>query len=233
MDKVILEVKNLNVSLGGRQIIKNLTFQVKARDTLVVLGPNGSGKSTLFKAILGLLPYEGEVKWYTQHISYLPSQELILRKISLPLTVEEFFSLKAQKNKKIFEVEEMLQAVGLKKQILKQNFNSLSTGQFQRMTVAWALLNKPEVLLLDEPTSGIDMAGQQSVYNLLHKFWRENNLTILSITHDLNIVWEHANNVLCLNQANLCFGVPKKILTPQKLEDIYGTGIKFYEHKHN
>jgi len=230
MASPILEVKNLNVVLGRRQVIKDLSFKVAARETLVVLGPNGAGKTTLFKAILGLIPYQGEVKWHTRHISYLPSQELILRQISLPLTVEEFFYLKTKQQKEIVEI---LKQVGLDIQVLKQGFNTLSTGQFQRMTIAWALLNKPEVLLLDEPTSGVDAAGQQNIYSLLHKFWQKNNLTILSITHDLNIVWEHANNVLCLNQTNLCFGAPQKILTPQKLEDIYGTGIKFYEHKHD
>jgi len=122
--------------------------------------------------------------------------------------------------------------VGLDPSLLKRRFGTLSTGQFQRMIIAWALVDEPEVLLFDEPTSGVDIGGQETIYSLLHKFWKERNLTILLVTHDLSVVWEHANNVLCLNKKALCYGKPRDVLTPQGLEKLYGTGIKFYEHTH-
>jgi zinc transport system ATP-binding protein len=123
--------------------------------------------------------------------------------------------------------------VGLDTTLLKKQFGTLSTGQFQRMIIAWALVDEPSVLLFDEPTSGIDVGGQETIYSLLHKFWEERGLTILLVTHDLNIVWEHANNVLCLNKKMLCHGKPKEVINPKSLEKLYGTGVKFYIHRHD
>jgi zinc transport system ATP-binding protein len=224
-----LKVKNLNVVLDGEEIIKDLTFEVKERETLIILGPNGAGKSTLLRTLLGLLPYSGEIIWSTKSISYLPPQELFQRRDLPPLNIEEFFKFKNVSHEKILNI---FSAVGLESSLLGRRFGAVSTGQFQRMLIAWALVDEPRVLLFDEPTSGIDVGGQETIYSLLHKFWLERNLTILLVTHDLNIVWEHGDNVLCLNKRTLCYGKPKDVVTPEALENIYGTGIKFYEHKH-
>jgi ABC-type Mn2+/Zn2+ transport system ATPase subunit len=228
MTEPILEVKNLNVKLDGVEIIKDLSFKVEEKEVLVILGPNGSGKTTLLRTLLGLLPYKGEIIWKTKNISYLPPQELIQRKELPPLNIGEFFRFKKASIKKIVEI---IKAVGLEPDILKKKFGTLSTGQFQRMIIAWALVDDPKVLIFDEPTSGIDLGGQETIYSLLHKFWKEQGLTILLVTHDLSTVWGHADNVLCLNKKMLCYGRPKKVLTPQRLEELYGTDIKFYEHK--
>jgi len=229
MLKEILKVKNLDVKLNGEEIIKDLSFDVKEGEVLVILGPNGAGKTTLLRTLLGLIPYTGEISWSTKDISYLPPQEFFGRKDLPPLSIEEFFKFKNVSSEKILKI---LKQVGVDASILKKRFGALSTGQFQRMIIAWALVGEPSVLLFDEPTMGIDIGGQETIYSLLHKFWKERNLTILLVTHELSIVWEHANNVLCLNKKMLCYGIPRKILTPKYLEQLYGTGIKFYEHKH-
>lgn len=229
MNQEILRVENLSVNFGNEKILRNLSFSVNKGETLVVLGPNGAGKSTLFKALLNLIPYKGTVIWNSKKISYLPSQELFTRKNLPPLSIEEFFGFK---NVSLQKTEKILNQVGLNKRILKKQFNELSTGQFQRMTIAWGLVDDPEVLLFDEPTSGIDIGGEETIYSLLHKFWKNRNLTILLITHDLNIVWEHSDKVLCLNKKQFCMGKPKEVLTPEGLEKLYETGIKYYEHGH-
>ncbi len=226
----ILQVHNLNVSYGRYKVIENLSFSVEKGEALIILGPNGAGKTTLLRALLGLIPYTGKVEWSAEKINYLPSQELMQRRTILPLKVNEFFAFKNQPQDK---VKLILQQVGLSAEIFYKNLGELSTGQFQRVMLAWALVDEPEVLLLDEPMSGIDIGGQETIYSLLHKFWQQGNLTLIFITHELNIVWRHANHVLCLNHRGLCFGVPREVLTPQNLEKLYGTGIKFYEHKHN
>jgi ABC-type Mn2+/Zn2+ transport system ATPase subunit len=226
----ILTVENLVVKLAGEEIIKDLSFAVQKRDSLVILGPNGAGKTTLLRALLGLIPYEGTIKWETQDISYLPPQELVRRTTVFPLTVKDFFGFKKVNQKQILDI---LNAVGLPTKILPQGMNTLSTGQFQRLIIAWALIDNPKVLLFDEPTAGIDVGGQETIYTLLHKFWKDRDLTILLVTHELNIVWEHANNVLCLNKKGLCFGSPNKALTPEKLRELYGVGIKFHKHTHD
>ena len=227
MSKNILTVENLNVELAGEEIIKDLSFSVKEKDSLVILGPNGAGKTTLLRALLGLIPYKGKVSWSTKDISYLPPKELVQRTSIFPLTVKDFFSFKKVNQKQILEI---LEAVGLPAKLLPKSVNTLSTGQFQRLIIAWALVDNPKVLIFDEPTSGIDVGGQETIYTLLHKFWKERNLTILLVTHELSVVWEHANNVLCLNKRGLCFGSPNIALTPEKLRELYGVGVKFYKH---
>ena len=226
----ILQVKDLSVSYGENQIITNLSFNVKKQDVLVILGPNGAGKTTLLRSILGLIPSKGSVKWETKNISYLPPQEFLQRKNLPPLNIEEFFRFKTNNKELIIQ---MLLQVGLDPELLSRQFGALSTGQFQRMLIAWALINNPDVLIFDEPTAGIDIGGEETIYTLLHKFWQEQGLTIILVTHDLNIVWEHANQVLCLNKQQMCFGEPNKVLTPEQLKKLYGTGLKYYEHHHS
>jgi len=229
MSETILKVKNLNVGLEKEEIIKDLSFEVKERDVLIILGPNGAGKTTLLRALLGLIPYEGEVVWKSKNISYLPPQELVQRKYLPPMTIEEFFKFKDVGEEKIFKI---FKEVGLDLLLLKRSFGALSTGQFQRMIIAWALVDEPDVLLFDEVTYGIDAGAEETIYSLLHRIWKQRNLTVLLITHDLNVVYEHANNVLCLNKEKMCYGEPFEILTPENLEKVYGTGIKFYKHTH-
>lgn len=228
-NKDILKVENLSVSYNNENILKNINFSVKKKDVFVILGPNGSGKSTLLKAILDLIPHEGKISWATKKISFLPSQEFLTRKNLPPLNIKEFFNFKTKSEPKIINI---LKEVGLDKSILKKQFNQLSTGQFQRMTIAWSLIGKPKVIIFDEPTSGIDISGEETIYTVLHKFWEKWGLTIILITHDLNVVWEHSSQVLCLNKKINCMGKPQHVLTPENLKKIYGTGIKFYKHRH-
>lgn len=223
-----LKVKNLTVELGGQKILEDLTFEIKKSETLVVLGPNGAGKTTLLKALLGVIPYQGEIGWSVKNISYLPPSELLQRREILPLTTADFYSLKNISGNRVVE---SLQSVGLERNILKKRIAHLSTGQFQRLNIAWALADKPDMLLFDEPTSGIDIEGTETIYSLLDNFWKRYKMTIILVTHDLSVVWEHADNVLCINKKGLCYGAPQKILTVKKLQQLYGVGVKYYRHK--
>jgi len=225
----VLTVNNLEIAYEGKHIIRDLSFTVEKRDILIILGPNGAGKTTLLRAIQNLLPYQGTVSWNTQKISYLPPQEFLQRQNLPPLSIEEFYAFKSSDSSTI---KSMIANVGLDENLLTHQFSKLSTGQFQRMLIGWALLDNPEVLILDEPTSGIDIGGEETIYSLLHKFWKNQGLTILLVTHDLNIVWEYATQVICLNQQQMCMGKPDEVLTPEQLKILYGTGIKFYKHQH-
>jgi len=228
----ILKVKNLNVALDGDEIIKNLSFEVKEREIFTILGPNGAGKTTLFRTLLGLIPYKGEIVWTPKEpkIGYLPERLSRVKFKELPISVRDFFKFKESSDEKISEV---LKSVGLEDpKILERDPGDLSSGQFQRMLIGWGLVGDPQVLLFDEPTTGIDIGGEETIYSLLYKFWKERNLTILLITHDLNIVYKYSTNVLCLNKKAICSGVPREILTPEILERLYGTEIKFYRHTH-
>ena len=228
-ENTVLTVSNLQIAYEGEQIISDLSFTVKKKDILIFLGPNGAGKTTLLRALQNLLPYQGSVSWNAEKISYLPPQEFLQRQNLPPLNIEEFYAFKTSDSNII---KSMIVEVGLEESLLSHQFNKLSTGQFQRMLIGWALLDSPDVLILDEPTSGIDIGGEETIYSLLHKFWQNQNLTILLVTHDLNIVWEYATQVICLNKQQICMGKPDEVLTPEQLKSLYGTGIKFYKHQH-
>jgi len=228
---MLLEVKNLSVSLDGEKILKNLSFQVAQGEILTILGPNGAGKSVLLRTLLGFLPYEGKIIWEQKpKIGYLPQGLNQLKVKDFPLTVQDFFALKNPPPAND-EIIWFLHLVGLREEILHKTAGNLSGGQFQRMLVAWVLVSHPDVIFFDEPTTGIDIGGGETIYSLLHTICEKENLTIFLVTHDLNIVYKHSTTVLCLNHKGYhCFGAPKEILTPKMLEQLFGTEIKFYEH---
>lgn len=231
----ILEVRGLSVSFGKEEIIKDISFSVSEGQVLAIIGPNGAGKTVLFRALMGLISYDGEIKWRSNvKIGYVPQK--LMEKAELPLIVKEFFILKSKnlffKDKQFVEsIFHELKSVGLKPEILNQQLANLSRGEFQRVLVAWAILGHPNVLLFDEPTAGIDVAGEGSIYNLLRKLQNERGMTVLIISHDLNIVYRYANKVLCLNKEQLCFGEPKQALTNEQIKRLYGESA-FYHHLH-
>lgn len=228
----ILEVKNLNVSFKDEQIIKNLNFTLKQGEILTIIGPNGAGKTTLLRSLLDILPYSGKITWKKGlKINYLP-QSLSKDKFKLlPISIKEFFKLKHYSKHKILD---FLTEVGLPNDIrfLNKTPDKLSSGQFQRLLIAWSLIDKPDVLLFDEPTTGLDIGGEHTIYSLLKQLWKKYNLTIIIITHDLDIVYTYSNTCLCLSKKHVCHGSPKKVLTTQALQKMYGSDIKFYEHIH-
>lgn len=221
----ILQVENLGVKFHDNHVLKDVNFSVNKGDVLAIVGPNGAGKSVLFRAILGLIPYYGQVQWAKGvKISYVPQKLNVDRDI--PLSVAEFLKFKTKNYK------ESIKAVGLKEDILKQRLGWLSGGQLQRVLIAWAMVDDPDVLLFDEPTSGIDIGGEETIYNLLAKLNKEREMTIFLISHELNIVYKYANNVLCLNKEMVCYGAPNQVLDPQSLAKLYGGETSFYKHEH-
>jgi len=223
-----LSVKDLNVRLNGEEILLDLTFDVHDGEVLAILGPNGAGKTTLLKALLGIVPHEGIVRWREGvKVGYVPQRLPFIK--DLPLSVMEFFQLvNASKGETI----EILKSIGLGEEILGRKIGDLSSGQFQRILIGWALASNPNVLLFDEPLAGIDIGGQESVYNLLEKLKGERNLTILFVTHELSVVYRLADRVLCLNKRMLCTGAPREMLTPEAISNLYASPVRFYQHKH-
>ncbi len=233
--KNILTVHDLSVNFGKEEVLKDISFSVNDGDFLAVIGPNGAGKTVLFRALLSLIPYDGEVKWRVGiKIGYVPQK--LMEKAELPLTVREFFMLKSKKlffkDKQIVNsIIHELKSVNIDNDILDQQLINLSRGELQRVLISWAILGHPQVLLFDEPTAGIDIAGEESVYNMLHKLQDERGMTIIMISHDLNIVYRYASNVLCLNKERLCYGEPSKALTSDQIKKLYGESA-FYHHLH-
>jgi len=229
MSEILLEVKDLEVTLDGSPILSGLNFSVDEGEFLTILGPNGSGKTVLVKALLGLLPYHGELIWHKKPvIGYLPQGLNQMSVRDMPLTVKDFFALKKLDRDEILKY---LSLVGLESGVLHKRAAHLSGGEFQRMLVAWVLASRPNVLFLDEPATAVDVAGGETIYSLLRNIWQERKLTIFIVTHDLNIVFAHSTHVLCLSRfGRRCYGAPKEILTPEVLSEVYGADVKFYTH---
>lgn len=227
-EETVLKVENLNVELEGEKILEDLSFEVKEGEVIAILGPNGAGKTILLKTLLGLIPFKGKIEWRSGiKIGYVPQRLPFIKDI--PMNVKEFFELK---NAKRNEIKKNLDSIALKEEILKKGIGDLSSGQFQRILIGWALVSNPQLLLFDEPTTGIDIGGQESIYELLGKLKKERNLTILLVTHELNIIYKLASECLCLNKRMLCYNVPKE-LTSERISQLYGEEIKLYQHNHD
>src|SRR3990167_6546302 len=184
--ELILEVKNLTVSFGEEKVVDNLSFNLKKGENVAIMGPNGAGKTVLLKALLGILPYRGEIKWSENaKISYVPQK--ILPEKNLPLSVEEFFRMKKAGRE---QAKKALASVGIKDEgFLKKMIGTISSGQLQRVLVAWGLVGNPDVLLFDEPTAGIDIGGGETIFNLLNKIEKKKNLFIILFSLHINLVF--------------------------------------------
>lgn len=237
MSDTLLSVKNLKVVLNEHLVLDGLSFDLKQDETLAVIGPNGAGKSVLLRTLLGFFPYEGEIIWEKDiKIGYVP-QRLSIDK-DLPLTTREFFLLKDKNWNKAISI---LSSVGFdaehdfahfREHIVNQRLAALSGGELQRVLIAWALLDSPQVLLFDEPTTGVDISSEKTIYSLLRDLQEKRKIAIILISHELQVVNKYATKVLCLNKEKICFGPPLKVLDQETLKRLFGEDVSFYEHNH-
>jgi zinc transport system ATP-binding protein len=225
-----LTVEHLIIRLGGTEIVRDLSFAVPQGTSLAVIGPNGSGKTVLFRALVGALPYEGSVRWAAgARIGYVP-QKLDLER-DLPITGRDLLRARARLARvSSADVDRALGRVGLGPDVLDQLVGTFSGGQFQRLLIAVALLGNPTVLLLDEPTAGVDEPGQERLYDTVRRLQAEEGVTALVISHELSVVSRYATNVLCLSRDHPCFGIPRKVLTPENLSQVYGAPVGLFVH---
>jgi ABC-type Mn2+/Zn2+ transport system ATPase subunit len=237
MKKVLLSVSDLVVRIGGQTLVRDISFDLHKGDILALIGPNGSGKTTVLKALLGLLPSSGQIAWKEKvSIGYVPQRFAF--DATFPLTVSELLSLRLKEarfwvhTKKSHQLAlDALRSVGAER-LAHKRIGALSGGELQRVLLAYALISDPKVLFLDEPVAGIDIEGEETFYNLVKRLSAEKGLTIILVSHDLNIVYKYAAEVMCLNRKMFCFGSPREVLTPEALRETYGEEISGFKHGH-
>jgi zinc transport system ATP-binding protein len=232
-DDTILEVKSLSVVLDTEPIVEGISFKLHRQEAVAIIGPNGAGKTTLLRALLGLVRYKGEVGWGVGvNVGYVPQRFALPQ--TMPITVREFFLLKSPRfwtptREFITHLPHEIKLVGLDVSTLDKPLGELSSGQLQRLLVSWALVNHPNVLLFDEPTAGVDVGFGETIYGIMDRVKQERGTAILLISHDLNVVYRHADHVLCVNRRLFCQGPPSQVLTTEELTKLYGD-IGFYRH---
>jgi len=221
----ILRVSGLNVKFDDRQALEDVSFKVKRGTTLAIVGPNGAGKTALFRALLNFVPYTGEIKWAEGvKIGYVPQK---LSAGDIPISVKEFLSFKNAEN-----IEKWLRAVRLEdSSVLDRTLGVLSGGQLQRVLIAWALVDEPNVLLFDEPTTGVDLDSEEAIYEMLNELERQHGITVLLISHDVHIIRDYSEHMLALNRKVICFAESEEITKPSVLHAIYGPGTELKKRK--
>lgn len=231
MTKRILSVEQLTVILGGQSIIKGLKLEVAEGDNLAVIGPNGSGKTVFLKTLLGFFPFRGKIEWAPgTKLGYVPQKVDV--DLHLPLTLENLLQAKAHVMRiPRGEIKKVLDTVTLSVDVLNTPVGHLSGGQFQKALICFSLLGGPNVLLFDEPTASLDQLAEEHIYELIDELQKKQKITVILVSHDLNILYQYATRVLCLNREKYCFGRPQD-LNPDNLETIYGSPLKHYQHEH-
>jgi zinc/manganese transport system ATP-binding protein len=234
-----IEVKDVDVWLGGRQVLQDLTFSVPHGEFLGVIGPNGAGKTTFMRLLLGLIqPQAGTVtvlgetrrKKIAPLLGYVPQARHF--DPETPISVREFVSFGLPKSfrpwlsrKEKKAVDEVIQKVGAEV-FADQPIGRLSGGERQRLFLAQALLGNPRCLLLDEPTSNLDPGAQERLTALVDQLRKERDMTVVFISHDINLMARYADRILYLTHGHYAYGRVEEVLTAEVLTRLYGTPMK-------
>ena len=231
---MLIKISNLEVKYGSKFVLKNMNLSLKAGEIVTIVGPNGSGKTTLFKAIFGTVPISKgtiEVK-PNLRIGYVPQQLKIDQ--TLPITVERFLKLSNINFEKSQDKTELILG---SKDLLDVQINSLSGGEMQRVLLARALINDPQILLLDEATRGLDQPGVATFYRKIENIRKSTNCAILMISHDLHVVMSSSDRVICVNGHICCQGTPEIVATSPEYHALFGGDVDgtfaLYRHHHD
>ncbi|GAA0826841.1 MULTISPECIES: zinc ABC transporter ATP-binding protein ZnuC [Marinomonas] len=235
MSQRLVTFDKIGIEFGGRVLLDNIDMTINEGEIVTLIGPNGSGKSTLIRTLLGLQePTQGEViRDQVLRIGYMP-QKLHIDP-TLPLTVKHFLALVRRVDKK--QILPTLEKVGIA-HLIHSQVHVLSGGETQRVLLARALLNKPNLLVLDEPVQGVDVNGQVELYNLIEGIRNELNCGVLMVSHDLHLVMAKTDTVVCINQHVCCSGSPQHVTGHPAYQALFGIpgadeSIAIYAHQHD
>lgn len=248
-DRNSIEVKDVSYGINGNRILENIEFSVKAGDYLGIIGPNGGGKTTLLRIILGLVqPDSGEVRILGQRIEdfkeryligYIP-QRAAHAEFYFPAEVEEvvrsgrvarlglFRRFRREDGLAVSKAMEIAGVTDYRGQLI----GKLSGGERQRVFIARALAGEPQILFLDEPVVGVDIASQKKFYDFLSHLNSDLGITVIFVSHDVSVIAEEVHTVLCLNHRLICHGLPENYIKEEFLEKVYGRKVASLLHRH-
>jgi len=249
MEENIVEVNNLNFKFGKNLILSGISMSISKGDFLGIIGPNGSGKTTLVKVLLGIYASgSGAVKMFGKDvksfsdwkkIGYIPQKATNIDQ-NFPATVREIVSMGLISRKKIprimdkkdsQDIMDALKLVGMEKFIDRQ-IGQLSGGQQQKVFIAKAMISKPEILFLDEPTTGVDHESQHIFYDMLNDLNKNHGITIVLISHDVGSITQYVNKVACLNQKLVFHGTHKEFCSSDMAHDFLTKENHYISHSH-
>ena len=230
----LISARSVSKRFEGREVVQSISIDLKPGKVVTLIGPNGAGKTSLVRILLGLLDGDsGEVvRSAGLRIGYMPQK--VALEHTLPITVKRFLSLsRSGTESEILAALDRLRISHLKDQQLV----SASGGELQRVLLARALLGDPQLLVLDEPAQGVDLAGQAELYQLIGEICRESGCGALMISHDLNLVMSATDEVICLNHHVCCHGKPEQVSNDPAFLELFGAsvsdGLAIYTHHHN
>ena len=234
MSDALITLNNISLSHNGKNILDDVSFKLHPGEFITLIGPNGAGKSSLIKILLGVIKqdageiiHSGDVK-----LGYTPQS--FTANPYIPISVIDFLTL----NQKLDHdfTSQTCELTGIK-DLLEMPLKNLSGGELQKVLLTRALLNKPNVLILDEPAQNLDVDGQMQLYKLIQDIHQKQNCAVLMVSHDLHRVMKESTQVLCLYHHICCEGLPESILKDAQFNDLFADQIHelmaTYEHHHN
>lgn len=230
----LIRVDDLSISYGAKTVLSHVSLRIEEGEIVTIVGPNGSGKTSLLRAIIGAVkPARGRVTHGTDvRLGYVPQRLHI--DPTLPMTVARFLALPGERAGT--NIEGVLAQAGVPN-LSGAQMSRLSGGQFQRVLLARALIGKPQLLLLDEATQGLDQPGSAAFYQQIETVRRETGCAILMISHELHVVMSASDRVICLNGHVCCEGTPEVVASAPEYRALFGSGtmgaLALYRHDHD
>ncbi len=230
----LIDARHVTFGHGAAPVLQNVSLALEKGEIVTIVGPNGSGKSTLLRVLIGALkPQKGSVARASGlRIGYVP-QKLHIDP-TLPITVRRFLNLPHAVSRS--EADQALITAGVAG-VADRQMSALSGGQFQRVLLARAILSKPDVLMLDEATQGLDQPGSASFYRQIDAVRRELGCAVLMVSHELHVVMSASDRVICLNGHICCEGTPEVVSAAPAYRELFGTGtggaLALYRHDHD
>jgi len=233
MSTALIRLDKVAVTFAGQSVLDNIQLSVEPGEIVTLIGPNGAGKTTLVRAVLGLLKPNAGTVWRKPklRVGYMP-QKLHVDP-TLPLSVLRFLRLVPGVDRP--RALEALNEVGAER-VIDSPLQGISGGEMQRVLLARALLREPELLVLDEPVQGVDVAGQAELYSLITRLRNRHGCGVLMVSHDLHLVMSTTDQVVCLNRHVCCSGHPEQVSTDPAFVELFGQNAKslaIYHHHHD